>query len=198
MEKAVFLDRDGVLIPDVHYLSDLKLVELYPDVPTGLKRLRASGFKLIVVTNQSGVARGFFTEEFVRQAYDEINRLLEKSMIQLDCLYYCPHHPQGKKPYDIVCNCRKPAPGMIRQAVGDHNIDTSLSYMIGDKMSDIELAINSNLPGIWLKTGYGKEAAAAVSAKYPQTPVFENFSQAVDSIVSRSSLLSHDNPQIEF
>ncbi|MCP4751791.1 MAG: HAD family hydrolase [Proteobacteria bacterium] len=184
-QRAVFLDRDGVLIRDVHYLSDLKDVEFYPDVPEGLRVLKKCGFKLIMVTNQSGVARGFFTEEFVHRVYEEMNRHLDRSGIQLDALYYCPHHPHGKPPYDVECSCRKPSPGMIRQAVQDHNIETGQSYMIGDKRCDVELAVNSKLSGILLETGYGRQDAKPVRAAYPQIPIFPTFSKAVDFIVSR-------------
>ncbi len=182
--RAVFLDRDGVLIHDVHYLSDLGQIRLYSDVPSSLIRLKAAGFLLIVVTNQSGIARGYFDEEFVGKCHVELNNIFLQQNIQLDAWYYCPHHPDGDKPYNQVCDCRKPAAGMIDKATKEFDIDCKKSFVIGDKISDVELAVNTNASGILLKTGHGIKHSKAVSVKYPKIPIFDTFSEAVDFIIN--------------
>ena len=184
--KAVFLDRDGVLIHEVNYLSNLKQVNLYSDVPESLKYLKKSGYKLIIVTNQSGVARGYFDEQFVQRTHEKINRLLANFDIQLDGIYYCPHHPDGQNPYSIICECRKPMPGMIFTATKEFKINLAESYMIGDKLSDVELAHNAKITAILLKTGHGQQIAKNVLNKYPKTPVFQTFSAAVNFILNRT------------
>lgn len=179
IKPAVFLDRDGVLIHEAHYLSCLDQIKLYDDVAEGLKRLKESGFLLIMVTNQSGVSRGYFDETFVKDAYKKINQDLASSGVSLDAIYYCPHHPKGNAPYNIACNCRKPAPGMIQNACQDFEIDLDHSFMIGDKLCDIELAVNGGVKGIQLRTGHGEEEVEKVQAAHPGTPTFERFSGAV-------------------
>ena len=182
-QPAVFLDRDGVLIREVHYLSKLKDMRIYDDVPAGIKRLKAANRKLIMVTNQSGIARGYFSEAFVHKIFVEMNRILAKEGAALDAMYFCPHHPDGREPLNIHCDCRKPKPGMIRQAYKDHGIDLRRSYMLGDKICDIELAIHSGIKGILLETGYGASLATQIASEYPKTPIVRNFTQAVDVIL---------------
>ena len=183
-QKAVFLDRDGVLIHDVHYLSRLEDIKIYPDVPPGLRRLKEAGYLLVVVTNQSGVARGYFPETFVSECHTAINQYLLPHEIQLDRFYHCPHHIDGNSPLNIRCECRKPSPGMVFQAQEELNINLDESYMIGDKLSDIQLAVNANLQGILLTTGQGTDACQAVAESCPDTPVFSSFLAAVKYILS--------------
>lgn len=184
--KAVFLDRDGVLIEDVHYLSKLEQVSIYEDVPESLSLLKENGFKLILVSNQSGVARGYFDEAFVAKTHNYLNQLLSQKGVKLDAEYYCPHHIAGHNPYNIKCNCRKPAPGMVLQAAQDHSIDIALSHVIGDKTSDIELAENTGCKGILVTTGHGSEHASKVQSKFPHIPIVSSFSEAVFTIVNHS------------
>ena len=185
-QPAVFLDRDGVLIHDVDYLSDLNDVKMYDDVPLALSKLKEAGFLLIMITNQSGVARGYFDEAFVKATYQKIQNILQTHMITLDSMFYCPHHIKGKHPYNIDCNCRKPSPGMIFEADKQFNIDLSHSYMIGDKLCDIELALNTGTEGLLLKTGYGKTQAAQVAAKYSDINIFNRIFEAADYILAQS------------
>ncbi len=184
--KAVFLDRDGVLIEDVHYLSKLEQVSIYEDVPKSLSLLKKKGFKLILISNQSGVARGYFDEAFVKETHKYLNRLLEQHDVKLDAEYYCPHHVDGQNPYNIDCNCRKPAPGMVLQATQEHNINLALSFVIGDKTSDIELAENTGCKGILVTTGHGCEHSSKVQTKYPHIPIVNSFSDAVSFITNHS------------
>ena len=139
MKRAVFLDRDGTIIEDVGYLNECRKIKFLPRVSTAIKLLNESGFKVIVVTNQSGVARGYFTEEIVK----EINRFIQESLAKqgafIDKIYYCPHHVQGIiQKYKKQCHCRKPNPGMIEKAAREFSIDLKNSFAIGDKISDIE------------------------------------------------------------
>lgn len=137
--RAVFLDRDGVLIRDVVHLTSASQIEILPGVPESLRRLRDAGWLLVVVTNQSVVARGLVTEEQL----GEIHRVLEGQLrargAAVDAIYYCPHHPEGVvTTYRTVCDCRKPEPGMLLRATADLGIDLRASVMVGDAGSDIE------------------------------------------------------------
>ena len=139
MERAVFLDRDGTIVEDVGYPHERSKVKFLPRVSKAIKLLNENGFKVIVITNQAGVARGYFTEETVR----EINRYVQESLAKqgafIDMIYYCPHHIEGIiEEYSKECYCRKPNPGMIEQAVLEFGIDLKNSFVIGDKISDIE------------------------------------------------------------
>ena len=139
MERAVFLDRDGTIIEDVGYLNECSKIRFLPRVSEAIRLLNENGFKVIIATNQSGVARGFFTEETVR----EINRYIQESLAKqgalIDKTYYCPYHIEGTiKEYKKECHCRKPNPGMMEEAAGEFGIDLKNSFVIGDKISDIE------------------------------------------------------------
>ncbi len=137
--KAVFLDRDGTLIVNRHYGSDPDGIELLYGVVEGLLELRAAGYKLILVSNQSGVARGYFDEGAVARMHDRLQRMLDRHGAALDGLEYCPHHPEGDtSPYAVECACRKPAPGMLRRAARKHGVDLSASWMVGDIEADVE------------------------------------------------------------
>ena len=137
--KAVFLDRDGTLIANRHYGSDPDGIELLDGVVEGLCKLRAAGYRLVLVSNQSGVARGYFDEGAVAQMHDRLQRMLNRHGAALDGLEYCPHHPEGiAPPYAVECACRKPAPGMLRRAARKHGVNLSASWMVGDIEADVE------------------------------------------------------------
>ena len=187
-QPAVFLDRDGVLIEDVHYLSKLEQVSIYPDVPEGLKRLKERGFLLILVSNQSGVARGFFYESFVKKTHQFLNdKFAESAGVRLDGMYYCPHHVNGMHPFNVRCNCRKPATGMIEEACSEFSIDLSRSFMIGDKACDILLARNASVKGIHMLTGHGESEQEQIQSEFPGIPSFCSFSKAIDHILNSAS-----------
>lgn len=157
--KAVFLDRDGTLSEDVGYIDNVGDFRLYGDTCDALKRLSAAGFKLIVVTNQSGVARGYFPESCVVEINDHMSRLLGERGITLDGIYYCPYFTGGSVPeYAIDAPCRKPDTGMILEAVDDIGIDLGRSYMVGDSDSDIMCGKNAGLRTVLVRTGHGREA----------------------------------------
>jgi D,D-heptose 1,7-bisphosphate phosphatase len=137
--KAVFLDRDGTLIVNRHYGSDPDGIELFDGVVEGLLELRVAGYKLVLVSNQSGVARGYFDEAAVARMHDRLQRMLDRHGAALDGMEYCPHHPEGDtSPYAVECACRKPAPGMLRRAARKHGVDLSASWMVGDIEADVE------------------------------------------------------------
>jgi len=139
MERAVFLDRDGTIIEDTGYPHERDKIKFLPRVSEAIRLLNQNGFRIIITTNQSGVARGYFTEETVQ----EINRYIQESLARqgaiIDKMYYCPHHVEGTiEEYRKECYCRKPNPGMIEEAIGEFDIDSRNSFVIGDKISDIE------------------------------------------------------------
>jgi D-glycero-D-manno-heptose 1,7-bisphosphate phosphatase len=139
VNKAVFLDKDGTLVRDIPYNVNPDLITLTENTVTGLRKLMLSGYKLIVTSNQSGIAMGFFEYDMLFIAERKIKKLLAAHGVQVEGFYYCPHHPQGTvDEYRRKCDCRKPAPGMIRTAAEDHDIDLSSSWMIGDILDDVE------------------------------------------------------------
>ena len=133
-EFAVFVDRDGTICFDKHYMSDPADIELIPTVADGIKRLNEADIPVIVVTNQSGVGRGFFTEEGLNAMHDRLRQILAAHGARLDDIFYCPHRP------DEGCNCRKPKPGMLLRAKEKHGFDLTKSFVIGDRMLDVEMA----------------------------------------------------------
>ena len=157
---AVFLDRDGTLNVERGYLSRPEQLELLPGVPRALLRLREAGFLLIVVTNQSIIARGLASEAQIDKVNRRLEDELEKSGASLDAIYVCPHHPSpgSQRPradLTIVCDCRKPEPGLLTRACKDFDIDLSRSWMIGDHTRDIETARRAGLRSVLVKTGHG-------------------------------------------
>jgi D,D-heptose 1,7-bisphosphate phosphatase len=139
MNKAIFLDKDGTLIVDVPYNVDPARIELYFDIGPALQRLQTAGYKLIVISNQAGVARGYFVEDALDGVIAALRNQLSAFGVMLDGFYYCPHHPDGSvTTYAIDCDCRKPQPGLIQRAARDHNIDLSQSWMVGDILNDVE------------------------------------------------------------
>jgi len=137
--RAVFLDKDGTLIEDVPYNVDPAHIRLAPGVAEGLPRLQEAGFRLIVVSNQSGVAHGLFAEAALATVHERLQHLLKKFGVHLDGFYYCPHHPEGIRPqYAVACACRKPEPGLILAAAREHNIALDHSWFVGDILNDVE------------------------------------------------------------
>lgn len=165
--KAVFLDRDGTLNIDPGYIGDPAQLVLFPFTIDALSVLKKLSYKLIVISNQSGIARGLVTTEQVESVNSELIKKLSEADIKLNGIYYCPHHPD----FSSVDNseCRKPLPYMINRAANDHNIDLKLSYMIGDSVSDIECGINAEVKTILVKTGNGKDSISILQKenKFP-------------------------------
>jgi D-glycero-D-manno-heptose 1,7-bisphosphate phosphatase len=167
---AAFLDRDGTLIADVPYLKNPEEVVVPSEVIEGLHLLRKAGFLLIIISNQSGIARGYFTEDDLAAVHARMEQLLLEGGIELDGYYYCPHAPDS-------CCCRKPATGMLEQACLDFSIDLSRSCMIGDNDCDMQLAKNFKIPGLLL------ESKRETNRKLP-TRICSNFLEAARLAVS--------------
>lgn len=161
--RAVFLDRDGTINEEVGYLSDPAHIALIPGAAEALIRLNSAGFKLVVVSNQSGIARGYFSEDDLAAVNGELDRQLVLAGVTIDGYYHCPHHPLHGKGVD--CDCRKPGTGMAVRAAAEHGIDISRSYFVGDKASDIELGLNSGGKSVLVLTGYGREARKVLEEK---------------------------------
>jgi D-glycero-D-manno-heptose 1,7-bisphosphate phosphatase len=156
--RAVFLDRDGTINEEVNYLSRPEQLRLLPNAAEGIKLLRAKGFLAIIVTNQSGVARGYFSEQRVLEIHQDLQALLAKAGVAIDGFYYCPHHPQvGYAPYRRECECRKPKPGMLLRAAKDFQLDLAQCFVAGDKVIDILPGIEVGCRTVLVLTGYGQE-----------------------------------------
>ncbi|HBF39611.1 MAG TPA: D,D-heptose 1,7-bisphosphate phosphatase [Firmicutes bacterium] len=158
MHKAVFLDRDGTVIEECNYLKDPEQVKLFPGAAQAVKLLKEKGFLTVIVTNQSGIARGYFDIHTLQQVHAKMNLLLAVDGVAVDSIYYCPHYPGGIiAPFNIDCDCRKPQIGLALQAQKEFDIDLNHSYMIGDKEVDVDFGKNFGAKAaILVATGYGK------------------------------------------
>ena len=180
--SAVFLDRDGTLNEDPGYLGDPDDLKLYPETGKALAYLKnILGFKLIVISNQSGIARGIITDEMVNAVNLHLNKLLEIDNVKIDAFYYCPFHPDFSSEED--CTCRKPSPELVFKAASDFNIDLNSSYFVGDAVSDIECGKNAGLKTILVKTGYGEDSFSILK-KQNNFPTFvaQNLIEVLDFI----------------
>jgi len=159
LSRAVFLDRDGVLIADVDHLTSVEQVRVLPRAPEALARLRAAGWKLIIATNQSVVARGWISEERLREIHQAVLTQLRARDAEIDAVYYCPHHPDGAVPeYRQVCDCRKPNPGMLLKAASEWDLDLSQSVIVGDAPSDIEAGRRAGCRAVLIPCAKGRRA----------------------------------------
>jgi len=170
--RVVFLDRDGTICEEVGYLSSVEQMKLIPRSGEAVRLLNQKGYKVVVITNQAGVARGFFPEAALEGLHAEMMRQLREEGAHLDGIYYCPHHPlDGLPPYRQQCNCRKPATGLLERAAADLSLDLPSSCMIGDHFSDVECGQRAGAETILLLTGHGKEALAKRET-WPRSPSF--------------------------
>ena len=182
-KPAIFLDRDGVIIEEIGYLSDPDQIVLIPGSAEAIIRLNQHHIPIIVVTNQAGVARGYYHESQVEVVHSRLNELLAEQGASVTTYYYCPHHPTaGLGAYLINCECRKPQPGMLLAAAKEHCLDLTRSYIVGDKLSDIEAGINVKAKGILVRTGYGASEMQVLSTNQLSSPLLfvDNLWQAVD------------------
>ena len=154
--RAVFLDRDGTLIDEVGYLDRIERVALYPWSVDAVRVLNRAGFRVVVVSNQSGVARGLFTEATVHEVHRHIESRITEGGAHVDAYYYCPHHPDGTvEGYRTTCTCRKPGRGLVDRAVEEFGIDPTRSFVVGDRWLDVGLARAVGAQGVLVRTGYG-------------------------------------------
>ena len=171
LRPAVFLDRDGTLMQEVNYCSHPKQVRVYPGVPEALQRLKAGGFQTLIITNQSGIGRGLFTDEQYQAVQAELFRQLGAGLI--DRTYYCPDVP------GIPSMRRKPAPGMVLEAAAECGLDLPRSYLIGDKTADVECAARAGIRSILVLTGYGEQHRRDCSPDF----VAQDLAEAVDIVL---------------
>ncbi len=181
MKPAVFLDRDGTLVVERGYLCRPEDVELIPGAARALRKLAGAGFLRVVVTNQSGVARGYFGPGAVAEVHGAIRGLLRAEGADVDGWYVCPHHPEFTGP----CECRKPGTGLLERAARELGIDLARSWVVGDKVSDVELARRAGCRAALVRTGYGRQAEAelAASGRLPGI-VADHLEEAVERILA--------------
>jgi D-glycero-D-manno-heptose 1,7-bisphosphate phosphatase len=154
LRRAVFLDRDGTLVEEVPYLHDPALVRLVPGAPAALRELAAAGFALVVVTNQAGVARGYYGEDAVERVHRRLRKLLAAGGVALDGIWYCPHHPDGTvAELARACRCRKPGPGMLEAAAAELGVDLGASHLVGNHASDVGAARAAGVTPLFVTTG---------------------------------------------
>lgn len=156
-KPAVFMDRDGTVNEQMGYINHADRFILLPGVGKAIHLLNEAGYLAIIVSNQSGVARGYFPLELVHRVHDKMKRLIKMDGAILDGVYFCPHYPEGKiPPFKMNCNCRKPGTGLIQAAEAAFDIDRANSWVIGDRCTDVEMAQRAGLKSILVKTGYGR------------------------------------------
>jgi D-glycero-D-manno-heptose 1,7-bisphosphate phosphatase len=190
--RAVFMDRDGTISEEVGYVNHPSRYRVFPYSARAVRLLNEADWLAILVTNQAGVARGYFTEEMIGEVHDVLKQEMERGGARLDAIYYCAHHPSvGEPPYRIDCDCRKPKPGLIQRAAADFGIDLAQSWMIGDRYGDIEMARNAGVRSAFLMSGYGRGEWEYQRASWQHEPdmVAEDLLEAVQRItgVNRES-----------
>jgi D-glycero-D-manno-heptose 1,7-bisphosphate phosphatase len=184
---AIFFDRDGTLSHEVGYVNHLSRFRLLPYAIDAVRIVNESGWLAVLVTNQAGVARGYFPESLIHEVHAGVRADMEAGGARLDGIYACVHHPSvGEPPYRQDCECRKPRPGLLRQAEKELGVDLARSWMIGDRHGDLEVAWAAGARAALVKTGYGLGELAWRAARWPRQPdlVAEHVLEAVERIVS--------------
>jgi D-glycero-D-manno-heptose 1,7-bisphosphate phosphatase len=185
---AVFLDRDGTLIEEVGYLDRVERVQFFPWSIAAIRALNLAGVPVVLVTNQSGVARGFFSETVVDDVHRHIGNMLAAGGARLDAYYYCPHHRDGTiAQYAIACDCRKPGRGLVDRAVRELGVDPAASFTVGDRWLDIALARNIGGRGVLVRTGYGADEERRPPDGLSADAVVNNLVEAASWIVETVS-----------
>ncbi|NPB09156.1 MAG: D-glycero-beta-D-manno-heptose 1,7-bisphosphate 7-phosphatase [Thermodesulfobacteria bacterium] len=186
MKPVVFLDRDGTIIEEVGYLRRPEEVKLLPRVPEALRLLKEAGLALVVITNQSGIARGYFDEETLARIHERLKELLAEHGVELDGIYYCPHHPEEG------CSCRKPKTGLAERAAKELGLDLKRAFVVGDRDVDVALGKNLGATSVLVLTGYGRRDLSRLLHREGKalacvTPdiVAEDLWQAAQKILSR-------------
>jgi D-glycero-D-manno-heptose 1,7-bisphosphate phosphatase len=174
-DRAVFLDRDGVLMRDSNYVGHVDRVEIIDGAPQALRRLKDAGFRLFVVTNQSGVGRGYFTREAVDEIHALLNSAFGKAGVSIDRYYVCPHHPEDN------CDCRKPRPKFLHEAAREFGLNLRHCFMIGDRASDVQCGLNGGTKTVLVLTGVGRETLEKGEVKSDR--VAKDIAEATDWIL---------------
>lgn len=181
------MDRDGTLSHEVGYVNHPSRFRLYPFAVDAVRLINRGGFLAVVVTNQAGVARGYFPESLIHDVHAQLVAAMEAGGARLDGLYYCPHHPSaGEPPYRKDCDCRKPRPGLLRRAEAELGADLARSYVVGDKLGDLELAWSVGARGVLVRSGYGLGELTYHAGAWRRQPdlVAEHLLEAVERILA--------------
>ncbi|MDD5543939.1 MAG: HAD family hydrolase [Acidobacteriia bacterium] len=184
---AIFLDRDGTICEEVGYVNHPSRCRLLPFAATAIQKINDAGLKAVVVSNQAGVARGYFSEELVHEVHRKIAIEIGKARAHIDAIYYCPHHPDGSvAEFRKVCECRKPRPGLLQRAERELGVDLQRSFVVGDRYSDVELAALNGLQSVLVLTGYGRGEWEYHRHEWKYQPhwVCENVLEAVEKIIA--------------
>lgn len=194
--RAVFMDRDGTISEEVGYINHPSRFRLFPYAAAAIKQLNENGWLAIVITNQAGVARGYFTEQMIETVHADMTKQVDEAGGRIDAIYYCAHHPSvGEPPYRFDCDCRKPKPGLIRRAAEDFSIDHARSWMIGDRYSDVELARNAGVKSMLVMSGYGRGEWENQRPNWTEQPdlVADNLLEAVRAIIHEDAAEGSSN-----
>ncbi len=190
---AIFMDRDGTISHEVGYVNHPSRFRVFPFSIDAVRLVNRRGFLAVLVTNQAGVARGYFPESLIAEVHGGLRAAMEAGGARFDGIYYCPHHPSvGAPPYRMDCDCRKPRPGLLRRAAAELEIDLARSYVIGDRHGDLQLAWNVGAKGVLVKTGYGLGELTYHAPSWPRKPdlVAEHLLEAVERILSAAETAS--------
>ena len=192
MRPAVFLDRDGTVLEEAGYLDRLERLAFFPFAIDAVRLLNRSGYAVVIITNQSGVGRGMYEEAFVVRAHQVVDERVRAGGARIDGYYYCPHHPEAEvEKYRLDCDCRKPGPGMLRQAAADLDLDLTRSFAVGDKWTDVQAGVAAGGRGILVRTGYGRTSEASTRRVEPVTI-------ADDLIAATVWILRNGDPPFDF
>lgn len=186
LRPAIFVDRDGTLAHEVGYINHPSRFRLYPYAVDAVRLINRSGFLAVLVTNQAGVARGYFPESLVQEVHEALRATLQAGGARLDGIYYCPHHPSaGEPPYRRDCDCRKPKPGLLHRAASELGIDLARSFVVGDRLADLELGWAVGAGTVLVRSGYGRGELDHNAASWPRQPdiVADNLLEAVARIL---------------
>lgn len=187
-KPAIFLDRDGTLIEERHYLSEPAQVALFPGTAEALATLAGAGFALVIVTNQSGIGRGLFTEDQLQAVHRHLEATLGTLGVRLDGIYHCPHAPEQ------VCDCRKPQPGLVDRACAELDLDPAASFVIGDKPADVALAVRVGARPILVRTGYGAASANDPEVTASGAFIAAGLTEAARYVISGEGAMCSDRP----
>ncbi|MEE8348030.1 MAG: HAD family hydrolase [Acidobacteriota bacterium] len=197
-QPAIFLDRDGTLIEDTGHLNEVEKISIYPEAFEAVRKINRSGIRAIVITNQSAIARGLLNEKKLGDLHRFLQDAFQQEQATLDAFYYCPHHPDaGTGSFTQKCTCRKPQPGMLLRAARELHLELATSYMIGDKLIDVQAGHRAGSQSILVKTGYGNRELQLLNEGGASTPPSEdpsiipdhvagNVLDAIDWITERS------------
>ena len=189
MRPAIFIDRDGTLSHEVGYVNHVSRFRPFAFAPDAVRLVNRSGFAAVLVTNQAGVARGYFPESLIGEVHASLTETLAAGGARLDGIYYCPHHPSaGEPPYRRDCDCRKPRPGLLHRAAADLDLDLARSYVVGDRHGDLQLAWKVGARAVLVKSGYGLGELTYHAPSWPRQPdiVAENLLEAVSRILGEA------------